>query len=57
MQHKCVETDIDKVTRFEVVDNEGRAYVKYGVQELKFSLQDDGKTLKAFVRFEEKDAQ
>jgi phosphopantetheinyl transferase (holo-ACP synthase) len=47
--------DIDKVTRFEVVDNKGRAYVKYGVQELKLSLQDDGKTLKAFVRFEEEE--
>tara|TARA_B110000858_G_scaffold171995_1_gene202880 strand:- start:46 stop:207 length:162 start_codon:yes stop_codon:yes gene_type:complete len=47
--------DLDKVTRFEVVDNTGRAYVKYGVQELKFQLQDDGLTLKAFVQFEEEE--
>jgi len=45
----------DKVTRFEVVDNKGRAYVKHRVQELKFQLQDDGRTLKAFVRFEEEE--
>jgi len=45
----------DKVTRFEVVDNKGRAYVKHHVQELKFQLQDDGRTLKAFVRFEEEE--
>ena len=45
----------DKVTRFEVVDNNGRAYAKHDVQELKFQLQDDGRTLKAFVRFEEEE--
>lgn len=45
----------DKVTRFEVVDNKGRSYAKNGVQELKFQLQDDGRTLKAFVRFEEEE--
>jgi len=45
----------DKVTRFEIIDNKGRAYAKHGVQELKFQLQDDGRTLKAFVRFEEEE--
>jgi len=45
----------DEITRFEVVDNKGRAYTKYGVQELKFQLQDDGRTLKAFVQFEEEE--
>lgn len=35
--------------RFEVIDDEkGRAYVKYGV-DLKFSWQDDNRTLKVFV--------
>lgn len=43
------------VTRFEVIDNKGRVYVKHNVEELKFQLQDDGRTLKAFVRFEEEE--
>lgn len=43
------------VTRFEVVDETGRAYVKYLVKYLdkdegiKYSLQDDDKTLKVFI--------
>lgn len=43
------------VTRFEVIDNKGRVYAKHNVEELKFQLQDDGRTLKAFVRFEEEE--
>lgn len=43
------------VTRFEVIDNKGRAYTKYNIEEIKFQLQDDGRTLKAFVRFEEEE--
>ena len=35
--------------RFEVIDSEWRAYVKYGV-DLDFSIQDNGKTLKIFVK-------
>jgi hypothetical protein len=38
-----------KVTRFEVIDESGRIYVKYGV-EVELSYQDDGRTLKVFVR-------
>jgi hypothetical protein len=35
--------------RFEVIDGTGRQYVKYGV-DLDFSVQDDERTLKIFVR-------
>ena len=45
--------DISKVDRFEVIDDEGRAYVKgsiYGTPVgVELSLQDDGRTLKVFV--------
>lgn len=37
------------VTRFEVIDETGRAYVKHGV-EIELSYQDDGQTLKVFVK-------
>ena len=38
-----------QVTRLEVIDNNGRAYVNYGVDKLEFSYQDDGRTLKIFT--------
>ena len=39
------------VTRFEVIDDTGRAYVKYLKDDegIKYSLQDDNKTLKVFI--------
>jgi hypothetical protein len=44
------EMDISNVTRVEVIDETGRAYVAWdksiGVE---LSLQDDGRTLKVFV--------
>ncbi len=42
--------DLKQVTRFEVIDENGRAYVVMpGTKKIEFSLQDDGKTLKVFV--------
>ncbi len=40
-----------QVNRFEVIDEEGRTYVNYldPEQTVKFSLQDDDKTLKVFI--------
>lgn len=40
-----------QVNRFEVIDKEGRTYVNYlqPDQTVKFSLQDDDKTLKVFI--------
>lgn len=37
-----------KNIRFEVIDETGRRYVRYGV-DLEFSFQDNNKTLKIFV--------
>ena len=37
------------VTRFEVIDETGRAYVRHGVI-IELSYQDDGRTLKVFVK-------
>ena len=41
------------VTRFEVIDDTGRAYVKYlhrdQGERIKYDLQDDNRTLKVFI--------
>lgn len=42
--------DYNKVTRFEIVDRFGRSYSNWNVEDIEFSLQDDGKTLKVFLR-------
>lgn len=45
--------DTSKVTRFEVIDHsftgKGREFVRHGVT-VEFSVQDNGKTLKVFLR-------
>lgn len=38
----------NKVDRFEVIDETGRAYVREGVS-IELSYQDEGRTLKAFL--------
>jgi hypothetical protein len=38
----------ERVTRFEVIDETGRVLTRYGVY-VTLSLQDNGRTLKAFV--------
>lgn len=42
----------EKVTRIEVIDETGRAYVRYGVR-VELDLQDEGRTLKVLVKPEE----
>jgi hypothetical protein len=44
-------TLMKKANRFEVIDDSGRAYVKYLDKDegIKYSLQDDDKTLKVFI--------
>ena len=37
--------------RVELIDNTGRKYVKYNVENVELSLQDDDKTLKVFVKY------
>jgi hypothetical protein len=39
-----------KVTRFEVIDRFGRSYSNWNVEDVRFSLQDNGKTLKVFLK-------
>ena len=41
--------DISKVTRFEVIDEHGRAYT-YPYCKVELSYQDDGRTLKVFIK-------
>ncbi|GAB5389585.1 MAG: hypothetical protein Alpg2KO_25530 [Alphaproteobacteria bacterium] len=48
-------TNLDKVTRVEVIDDEGRSYTRHNVQDIQFSLQDDDRTLKIFLRSSEPD--
>jgi putative heme iron utilization protein len=43
-------TKYPNVTRIEIIDYTGRAYVRYKVKSLEFSEQDNGQTLKIFVR-------
>jgi hypothetical protein len=47
--------NLSKVNRVEVIDNTGRAYVKYNVKDVVASWQDEGKTLKIFVTYEEEE--
>ena len=45
-----MEKIMKRVTRLEVIDETGRAYVKYMKDEsIHFSLQDDDRTLKIFI--------
>ncbi len=52
-RQKAVEELTSNVDRFEVIDQTGRAYVKGSIYKtpvkVELSLQDDGRTLKAFV--------
>ena len=41
--------DNSKVTRFEVIDENGRVYSKWNCN-VELSYQDDGKTLKVFIK-------
>ena len=43
---------LDLISRFEVIDENGRSYVKYlnNSEELYPELQDDGRTLKILLR-------
>lgn len=52
MLHEALEFEAMKaVTRFEVIDDKGRTYVKYLDKEegIKYALQDDNRTLKVFI--------
>lgn len=40
--------EFENVTRLEVIGPNGREVVSYGVKNINFSVQDNGKTLKVF---------
>ena len=50
-KEKALFEKMKAVTRFEVIDESGRAYVKYldKDEEIKYNLQDDKRTLKVFI--------
>lgn len=39
----------DNVNRLEIIDDQGRSYIKLGITGMTFDLQDQGKTLKLLV--------
>lgn len=41
---------LERVSRVEVVDREGRSYAKWGLADVKASWQDEGRTLKLFLK-------
>jgi len=47
--------DFPGVNRVELIDNDGRRYVKYGVTGVMLNTQDNGQTLKMFVTYEKED--
>ena len=49
-----MEINETKITRFEVIDKTGRAYVKWNCK-IEQSIQDDRRTLKVFVQDKDKD--
>ena len=53
IEHGKQENDVSKVTRLEVIDENGRSYTKHHISNVKFSLQDDGKTLKIFLEVQD----
>ena len=46
---KNVNSEENKISRVEVIDENGRSYVKYFDGECELSYQDEGKTLKIFI--------
>lgn len=41
---------LERVSRVEVIDREGRSYAKWGLADVKASWQDEGRTLKLFLK-------
>lgn len=46
--------DMNRVTRVEVIDEDGRSYTEYNAKAVQISIQDDGRTLKVFLKKGEK---
>ena len=40
---------LEKITRIEVIDKNGRSYTKHCAKDVKVSIQDEERTLKIFI--------
>jgi len=49
LEEEIKKYNCDKVTRLEIIDNSGRSYSNRNVTGIRFSFQDDDRTLKLFV--------
>ena len=47
--------DFSRVDRVEVIDTHGQVCVKIGVHEVGYVLQDNGRTLKLFLKYKEEE--
>lgn len=47
--------DTSRVTRIEIIDQNGRQFVTHGAENVTLALQDDGRTLKVFCEIFEDD--
>ncbi len=43
-------TDMPYITRVEVIDEKGRAYTRRNLKDVVFHFQDNGRTLKIFIK-------
>jgi hypothetical protein len=46
----ALEQPTGQPTRLEVIDADGRTYTNWKVKDMQFSYQDDGRTLKIFIK-------
>ena len=49
MRNEVVEIDTSKLTRVEIVDDTGRAYVKWNIKSVIIAIQDAERTMKIFI--------
>lgn len=49
MEEESPKLKADKVTRVEVIDENGRSYVNWNCKSVELSMQDDNRTLKVFI--------
>ena len=48
--HNRFDDEFYQVTRVEVIDSQGRSYTNHRVESVELQLQDDGRTLKIFIK-------
>lgn len=50
IENNCIKTVYPEVNRFEVIDHLGRSYTTSDIGKIEFSVQDEGNTLKVFIK-------